>query len=106
MQKRFAGDTKKPFNYFTAESMTIGDEFEDGLEMLHQQFHLITVDEAMNMADSFIMLHPMLCYGYEARGYTMLYYMNNIEGSIPYFEKALAIDPNRTRSYLYLAVAD
>ncbi len=103
--KKLEVDTTQHMNIHTAESMTIGDQFEDGLEMMHRDFGAITVNDAINLADTFIMLHPKLPYGYEARGYTMLYYSNKIEASIPYFEKALEKDPGRTRSFLYLAVA-
>ncbi|MFI5263826.1 MAG: hypothetical protein ACHQM6_04870 [Candidatus Kapaibacterium sp.] len=90
----------------TGQSVTLGDHFEDGVDLLAREFGLLTLAQELQMADTFISKHPALPYGYELRGSIMLYYTKDIQGSITYFQKSLQCDSMRTRSFLYLAVAD
>ncbi|HYM21213.1 MAG TPA: hypothetical protein VEW28_09480 [Candidatus Kapabacteria bacterium] len=90
----------------SGRSITLGDQFEDGIVILYRDLKLLSIDEAIAKADGFIIRHPQLPYGYELRGRLMIKFTREIEHSIPYLQKAVALDTMRPRSYLYLGMAE
>jgi tetratricopeptide (TPR) repeat protein len=89
----------------SGESITLGEQFEDGIMILYRKFGVFSLSEAIRNVDDLIAHHPSLPYGYELRGFLMYLFANDAKGAIPAIEKAIAIDTTRARPHLYLALA-
>jgi hypothetical protein len=89
----------------SGESVTLGEQFEDGVMILYRKFGMMSLEGALGKTDDFIVKHPSLPYGYELRGFLIYLLTSDTKGSLSYLEKAIAIDPSRSRPHLYHALA-
>lgn len=81
----------------SGENTTLGDIYFLGIEEL-QMARLISQDQALACAESFITRHPALPYGYELKG-RLYFFAERYDSALPFLNHSIAVDPSRARPY-------